>query len=480
MKGLLDFLVDNSEAARILRQNFVFFIVPMLNPDGVMYGNNRCSLAGVDLNRQWKLPSKSQHPTVFHLKTLIQEQKMFRDIFMYIDIHGHSRKYNVFLYGCDDKKKPYPKARDFPRLLSQHEIGRRYVCFEDCSFHVKKCRESTARVVVCREFNIPYSYTVEATFCGPDIGPLKYYHMNIGHLMDCGASLCDSILHFAHAEGVLADGTALPEQFRGMTRISLNSYVNHHQLYKDETKEAAYQALLAAEAAVGGGVGTTSESVRSPGGLLNRSPGARGSPGMTKSPISARSPGTGLAVASPHEGESDVAGEPDALVDERISEGVIRRRSSLEEPSDSSSSDEDDEEEDEDGIDYEEDADTGACVSDGETRRPSSEPTGGEPVLRSGSTDFDATPAENDAARGAGGDDSGTEMSMVTSDQDNAPDLEASPSQKKGLKTRATLRSLIDDENYNVAGAIAVQRVSDGIASLSSKTVIASATPKQL
>ena len=28
-------------------------VVPMLNPDGVINGNYRCSLAGVDLNRVW-------------------------------------------------------------------------------------------------------------------------------------------------------------------------------------------------------------------------------------------------------------------------------------------------------------------------------------------------------------------------------------------------------------------------------------------
>jgi len=51
MRGILDFLVGDSHEARILRALFVFKIVPMLNPDGVLYGNNRCSLAGVDLNR---------------------------------------------------------------------------------------------------------------------------------------------------------------------------------------------------------------------------------------------------------------------------------------------------------------------------------------------------------------------------------------------------------------------------------------------
>ena len=37
----------------ILRDHFVFKIVPMLNPDGVVNGNYRCSLSGQDLNRQW-------------------------------------------------------------------------------------------------------------------------------------------------------------------------------------------------------------------------------------------------------------------------------------------------------------------------------------------------------------------------------------------------------------------------------------------
>ena len=40
MKGAIDFLTDeNSEEAETLRQNFVFKVIPMLNPDGVINGN---------------------------------------------------------------------------------------------------------------------------------------------------------------------------------------------------------------------------------------------------------------------------------------------------------------------------------------------------------------------------------------------------------------------------------------------------------
>lgn len=69
LKGAIEFLTDeNSEEAEILRQNYVFKIIPMMNPDGVINGNYRCSLAGCDLNRRWKAPSKCLHPTIYYTK----------------------------------------------------------------------------------------------------------------------------------------------------------------------------------------------------------------------------------------------------------------------------------------------------------------------------------------------------------------------------------------------------------------------------
>ena len=53
MEYIIDFLLGPSSTARSLRENFVFKIVPMLNPDGVIIGNYRCNLSSVDLNRQW-------------------------------------------------------------------------------------------------------------------------------------------------------------------------------------------------------------------------------------------------------------------------------------------------------------------------------------------------------------------------------------------------------------------------------------------
>ena len=72
MKGIIDYLVGPSLGARMLRDNFVIKVIPMLNPDGVILGNTRCSLAGVDLNRIWLDPSQKQHPTIYHMKQLLR------------------------------------------------------------------------------------------------------------------------------------------------------------------------------------------------------------------------------------------------------------------------------------------------------------------------------------------------------------------------------------------------------------------------
>lgn len=67
---MIDYLIGNSVEAKILRENFVFYIVPMLNIDGVINGNYRCNLAGFDLNRQYINPTKQQHPTIYNLKNV--------------------------------------------------------------------------------------------------------------------------------------------------------------------------------------------------------------------------------------------------------------------------------------------------------------------------------------------------------------------------------------------------------------------------
>lgn len=64
-QGVIKFLLDlNSKEAKLLRKLFLFKIIPMLNPDGVIAGNFRTNFSGDDLNRRFNKPSSTFHPTV--------------------------------------------------------------------------------------------------------------------------------------------------------------------------------------------------------------------------------------------------------------------------------------------------------------------------------------------------------------------------------------------------------------------------------
>ena len=51
MEGFIEYLCSNTEESECLKNQIVFKIIPMLNPDGVVLGNYRTSLSGKDLNR---------------------------------------------------------------------------------------------------------------------------------------------------------------------------------------------------------------------------------------------------------------------------------------------------------------------------------------------------------------------------------------------------------------------------------------------
>lgn len=72
-QGFIEFLLGSHPIAAILRENFVFKIIPMMNPDGVFLGNNRCNLIGQDLNRCWNIATEFSHPTIVAAKNMLRE-----------------------------------------------------------------------------------------------------------------------------------------------------------------------------------------------------------------------------------------------------------------------------------------------------------------------------------------------------------------------------------------------------------------------
>ena len=119
MKGTLDHLLSDSKEAHALRDAYIFKVIPMLNPDGVINGNHRCSLTAEDLNRRWLVTCPKLHPTIYHTKGMLQFMKLMqRTPLVYCDYHGHSRRKNVFLYGCSPSLSWMGDDADNPSTLS--------------------------------------------------------------------------------------------------------------------------------------------------------------------------------------------------------------------------------------------------------------------------------------------------------------------------------------------------------------------------
>ena len=171
IEGIIEFLLSNSREAIFLRNNYVFKILPMINPDGVIYGNYRCSLLGVDLNRRWNDPSKILHPTIYNAKQLVKMIDIERSVAMFCDIHGHSRKKNIFMYGCcmNNLEVNSTKVNETIKLLPYMVNDKNKIfSYKDCTFALEKEKENTARIVIFKEIGVTNWYTLESTFYGSD------------------------------------------------------------------------------------------------------------------------------------------------------------------------------------------------------------------------------------------------------------------------------------------------------------------------
>lgn len=192
MQGLIEFLTSEFPHAKHLRSCYVFRIVPMLNPDGVIVGNYRTSLSAVDLNRVYKAPRADLFPTVYHTKAMIKKFMKERNVLLYVDLHGHSRKRNVFMYGCHTPHCNHHhllKEHTFPFLLSQQ--APQMFDFGSCKFCISRCKESTGRVVIWK-MGVENSFTMESSFQGSTLVDDKQ-HFSIENLLSLGKKLAQSM-----------------------------------------------------------------------------------------------------------------------------------------------------------------------------------------------------------------------------------------------------------------------------------------------
>lgn len=99
-----------------------------MTPFGI--SSHRCGLTGEDLNRRWTNPNRIAHPSIYHTKGLFEYIRRVICVqpFLFVDLHGHSRKKNVFLYGCSPTQSWLPtdlKRFDDPEIYLVRGAERR-------------------------------------------------------------------------------------------------------------------------------------------------------------------------------------------------------------------------------------------------------------------------------------------------------------------------------------------------------------------
>ena len=143
-QGVMRSLIKDNPQTRYILENYLIKIYPMVNVDGVIYGNFRCDVSGVDLNRRWKDPSRIFHPQIFELKKKITAMSKKWKIDLCLDLHGHSKKYNIFCYGC--RHNSYT-CRIFPLLIQKQT---HLFQMPSCTFGLSRDKETTARATISR------------------------------------------------------------------------------------------------------------------------------------------------------------------------------------------------------------------------------------------------------------------------------------------------------------------------------------------
>lgn len=193
IEGFTEWLLGDTPAAASLRSKARVFLVPFLNPDGVLAGNQRVNSAGLDMNRQWTNPTQATAPTV-----MAAQAKMFEmendgtGIRIVLDFHGAPpARSNFFIYN-DEASVPAPLFSEMQSLLTA-------AITTNTDFNT--LGNSIARPIGDGERTRSWAYqflgahglTIEASGVDTSYGPLAGQQMTEVRYMELGASVGQAV-----------------------------------------------------------------------------------------------------------------------------------------------------------------------------------------------------------------------------------------------------------------------------------------------
>lgn len=162
LEGLLSALAGtnkNFDVMDLLRK-YIFFIIPVLNPDGVALGYCRSDTRGINLNRVYGSSNASQHPSIFAAEGACAMVKQCQgSLRLYLDMHAHSSRRGAFLLGSEQTGAAYFEAK-----LYCYSLARRCSFFEYAQCLFTDFSEGTAKRVMSSQVSGGLCFTLESNY----------------------------------------------------------------------------------------------------------------------------------------------------------------------------------------------------------------------------------------------------------------------------------------------------------------------------
>lgn len=181
LEGLLEFLASDCAAAKEMLRRYVFFVVPVLNPDGVASGHHRLDLRGENLNRVYGKATLEHHPAIFAAQAACLNAHQHQGgIRLYLDLHAHSNRRGGFLLGDSGTSS---EAR-----LYGWALGRQCGIFEYSQSDFSESKRGTGKSFMATATGNPLCFTVECHYIrghhSPSpFGPMAWRQMGASCLL---------------------------------------------------------------------------------------------------------------------------------------------------------------------------------------------------------------------------------------------------------------------------------------------------------
>ena len=171
--GILKALLDSeNNINKLLLDNFIFKLIPIINVDGVSNGYFRLNTEGYNLNRCYLGPSPKINPENYAITKLFYHYSSNYKVRYYFDLHADMNVRGVYTFG--NALKSFEEHVENVLFSFIFKINSTHVDFSHCIFTQRSMgtkakndsmgKEATSRVQFYQKTGLIHTYTIESTY----------------------------------------------------------------------------------------------------------------------------------------------------------------------------------------------------------------------------------------------------------------------------------------------------------------------------